>query len=114
LTRLASELGLRVTAGARPANAVQVRAPRVALYDRYGGMMPAGWTRLVLETFEFPYENVYPQTLDAGNLNAKYDVIVFVDGAIGNLGGGGGRGGRGGGGGGGGGRGAGAGPTIPA
>jgi hypothetical protein len=25
---------------------------------------------------------VFPQTLDAGNLNAKYDVLVFVDGGI--------------------------------
>jgi hypothetical protein len=71
-------------------------------------MMPAGWTRLVLENFEFPYENVYPQMLDAGNLNARFDAIVFVDGAL-SLGGG----GRGGGGGGGGGGGRGGGAAVP-
>src|SRR5205823_3354303 len=31
---------------------------------------------------EFPFEVVYPQGLDAGNLNAKYDVLVFVDSGI--------------------------------
>jgi hypothetical protein len=44
--------------------------------------MPSGWTRWLFEQFEFPFEVVYPQTLDAGNLNAKFDVLVFVDGGI--------------------------------
>lgn len=94
----AKTLGLRVATGARPANLVEIKAPRVALFDRYGGMMPAGWTRYVLEHFEVPYKNVYPQEVDAGGLNAKFDVLIFVDGAIPGAGGGG-RGGRGGGGG---------------
>ncbi len=44
--------------------------------------MPSGWTRWFFEQYEFPFEVVYPQTLDAGNLQAKFDVLVFVDGAI--------------------------------
>jgi hypothetical protein len=44
--------------------------------------MPSGWTRWLFEQFEFPFEVVYPQTLDAGNLNAKFDVLVFVTGGI--------------------------------
>ena len=47
---------------------------------RYGGSMPSGWTRLILEQFEFPFEVVYPKALDAGNLSAKYDVIIFPSG----------------------------------
>ncbi len=50
--------------------------------------MPSGWTRWLFEQFEFPFELVYPQELDAGNLNANYDVLVFVDGAIPRAGGG--------------------------
>jgi hypothetical protein len=79
-----------------------VRAPRIALWDQYGGSMESGWTRWVLEQFEFPFTRIYAPELDAGNLNAKYDAIVFVSGAIpgvpsatGQAGGG--RGGRGGG-----------------
>src|SRR4029079_11297042 len=77
-----------------------VRAPRIALWDQYGGSMESGWTRWILEQFEFPFTRVYAPELDAGNLNAKYDVLVFLTGAIPgvpSLGGGGGRGGRGGG-----------------
>ena len=44
--------------------------------------MPSGWVRWMFEQqFQFPtFEVVYPPQLDAGNLRAKYDVIVFVDG----------------------------------
>src|SRR5205823_4995216 len=60
--------------------------------------MPSGWTRWIFEQYEFPFEVVFPQTLDAGNLNAKFDVLVFVDGGIpardGAAGGGGGFGGQ--------------------
>jgi hypothetical protein len=62
--------------------------------------MPSGWTRFILEQFEFPYEVVYPKALDAGNLAAKYDVIIFPSGVgpgpAGVRGGGGGRGAAGG------------------
>ncbi len=68
---------------------------RIALYDTYGGSMPSGHTRWLLEQFEFPFEVVYPQTLDAGNLISKYDVIVLPSGAVPSR-----EGGRGGGGGG--------------
>lgn len=85
LQTLAAETGVSfegVSSG-RPAPARPVRPVRIGLWDRYGGSMPSGWLRLVLEQFEFPYEVVYPQQLDAGNLAARFDVIVFVDGAFG-------------------------------
>src|SRR3990172_1059405 len=44
--------------------------------------MPSGWTRWILEQFEFPFERVFAPELDRGNLNAKFDVLVFVTGAI--------------------------------
>jgi hypothetical protein len=79
--RAARELGLSFGAGSA-AGTTPVRPMRIALWDRYGGSMPSGWTRWLLEQYEFPFEVVYPQQLDAGNLNAKYDVLLFVDGAI--------------------------------
>jgi hypothetical protein len=76
----------------------RLKAPRIGLWDQYGGSMESGWTRWILEQFEFPFTRVYAPELDAGNLNTKYDVLVFVSGAIPAMsaaGGGGGRGGRG-------------------
>jgi hypothetical protein len=62
--------------------------------------MSAGWMRWVLEQFEFKFDRVFAPQLDAGNLNAKYDVLLFATGALPGSGGGGGRGGGGGAGGG--------------
>ena len=97
----AKDIGLSfdATSDAPSAGAVKLSAQRVGLWDQYGGSMPSGHTRWLLEQFEFPFSVVFPQELDAGNLRQKYDVIVFVTGAIPSAGGGGGgRGGRGGGG----------------
>ena len=79
--RAARELGLAFTAG-DATGATPVKSLRVGLWDRFGGSMPSGWTRWLLEQYEFQFSVVYPQELDAGNLNAKYDALVFVDGAI--------------------------------
>ncbi len=51
---------------------------RVAMYQRYGGgNIDEGWTRLVLEQFNFPYTSIFDPEIKAGNLNAKYDVLVI-------------------------------------
>ena len=72
-----------VPAGSIPAGGMMKLKPvRIGLWDQYGGSMPSGWTRWIFEQYEFPFEVVFPKTLDQGNLNAKYDVLVFVDGAI--------------------------------
>ena len=75
---------------------MKLKPIRIGLYDSYGGSMPSGWTRWLFEQYEFPFEVVFPGTLDAGDLKSKFDVIVFTDGAI-RRGGAGGRGGGGGG-----------------
>jgi Zinc carboxypeptidase len=82
--KLAADKGLTFDAvPSRPAGeAMKLKPVRIGLWDQYGGSMPSGWTRWLFEQYEFPFEVVFPGTLDAGNLGAKYDVLVFVDGAI--------------------------------
>jgi hypothetical protein len=84
LDKTAAEFGFNVQAVAKipPGDAVKLAPTRIALWDRFGGSMPSGWTRYIFDQFEFPYEVVYPKTLDEGNLRAKYDVIIFVGGAV--------------------------------
>jgi hypothetical protein len=95
LERGARELGVPAQAVAKaPAGeALKLKPIRIGLYDQYGGIMPSGWTRWIFEQYEFPFEVVYPTTLDAGGLNDKFDVLVFTDGAFRRAG----QGGRGGG-----------------
>jgi hypothetical protein len=101
LVKVATELGVNFDmppSGLDTTSAIRLRRLRIALADQYGGSMPSGWTRWLLEQYEFPFEVVFPKTIDAGNLSSKYDVIIFPSG-VGPAapGAGGGRGGRGGG-----------------
>ncbi|HSA55703.1 MAG TPA: M14 metallopeptidase family protein [Gemmatimonadaceae bacterium] len=68
---------------------------RIALYKGGPGNMDQGWTEWLLDTWGFAYTLIGPADLQAGNLGARFDVIVM---ASQNLLPGGGRGGRGGGG----------------
>jgi len=78
-----TEIFLRCNSAKAPSGeAFKIQPVRIGLYDQYGGMMPSGWTRWLFEQFEFPFEIVYPTTLDAGNLRSKFDVLVFADGAM--------------------------------
>jgi hypothetical protein len=84
LDKAAADLGLNFTAvSQRPSGAThRLTRPRIGLWDQYGGSMPSGWTRWLLEQYEFDFERVFPATLDAGNLKSKFDVIIFPDGGI--------------------------------
>jgi zinc carboxypeptidase len=101
LQKIAADRGVNfaVPSGTVRLPEAKLGTPRVGLWDQYGGSMTAGWTRWILEQFEFPFDRVFAPQLDAGNLNAKYDTLIFVEGGIPavNAGRGGGAGGRGGG-----------------
>lgn len=92
LDKASKELGVDVISLAkRPSGALVKVAPmRIALWDTYGGSMPSGWVRWLMEQYHFPTKQIYAQDIDAGDLKKKYDVIVFVTRAIpapGNAGG---------------------------
>ncbi len=91
LQKFTAELGLNFEAAtAKPMGELfKLKQPRIALFDHYGGSMPSGWTRWLLEQFEIPFTVVYPQTLDAGDLKSKFDVLIFVTDSIPGQGGGG-------------------------
>jgi hypothetical protein len=83
LAKAASLLNVSALAASnKPKNTTPVKPARIALWDVYGGSMPSGWTRWLMEQYHFPFKQVYAQEFDAGNLKDKYDVIVFVGGAI--------------------------------
>jgi hypothetical protein len=79
LDRAARDVGLTFTGVAEaPAGpSLRLRPVRIGLWDRYGGSSSSGWTRWLFERFEFPFERVYAQTLDAGDLARRFDVIIL-------------------------------------
>jgi hypothetical protein len=85
-----------------------VKRLRIGMYQRYsGGNMDEGWTRWIMEQFQFPAVPLLDPEIKKGDLNSKFDVIVFPEDSTAMItgeaaaGAAGGRGGRGGGGGGG-------------
>lgn len=83
IDKAAKELGVdfQGTTSRVGADATKLKPERVALWDMYGGSMPSGHIRWLLEQFEFPFTVVYPQDIDAG-LENKYDVVILPTGAI--------------------------------
>lgn len=59
-----------------------VQAPRVALWDRFGGSMESGWTRFVLETMGVNYDVLFAPDLDSPSWKDKYDILLLPAGAI--------------------------------
>ena len=82
LEKAAKEYGIKAVPASKPQTTNKVKASRIALFDYYGGSMPSGWVRWMLEQYDFPFEVVYPQEIDKGDLNKKYDVILFIGSGI--------------------------------
>ena len=94
------ELGVNVEMTSLADTHDKLSIPRIALWDTTTGSMPSGWTRFLLERFEFPYTIVCGDGFDDTGLRSKYDVIILPSGgsirgaaAVGGRGGGGGGGG---------------------
>jgi len=82
--KLAEETGLNFDAvSEQPSGeALRLKPQRIGIVDVYGGSMPSGWVQWLCGQYGFSYEVVYPQTLDAGNLAARFDTLILEDGIL--------------------------------
>lgn len=79
LETAAKEYGVKpVAVRSQPTGSMEVKPARIGLFDVYGGSMPSGWVRWMMEQFHFPYELVFAKEIDGGDLNQKFDVLVFI------------------------------------
>ena len=58
---------------------LKLQPVRLGLYKSWTASMDEGWTRWVLEQFDFSFNSVFDAEIRKGNLNRKYDVIIFPD-----------------------------------
>lgn len=78
LSNIAAETGVDFTAAPSGVDARAVKRQRIGMYQRYyGGNMPEGWNRLVLEQFNFKYKSLFDAEITKGNLIRKFDVIIL-------------------------------------
>ncbi|HUI56478.1 MAG TPA: M14 metallopeptidase family protein [Bryobacteraceae bacterium] len=57
----------------------ELARPRVGLYQPWQSNMDEGWTRWLLEHFGFAYTGLRNKDIQAGELRAKFDVLIFAD-----------------------------------
>ena len=77
LVKTASDLGVTFHGVEGKSTLIEVKKPRIGLYQRYyGGNADEGWTRLVLEQFGFGYETLMDSGVD-DELSKRLDVIVL-------------------------------------
>jgi hypothetical protein len=90
IEQVAKDFGLVVKAATEPKNGTANReprienlvfhAPRVAMYQPWtGGNMDEGWTRWVLEQYEFNLTSIHNADIRAGKLRQKFDAIIIAD-----------------------------------
>ena len=82
LDAVAADLGLQIKAAeaAAPAGALALKAPRIGMYSPWtGGNMDEGWTRWVLEQYEFNLTTMHNADFRGAKLRDKYDAIILPD-----------------------------------
>ena len=60
-------------------NLTVVKKPRIGLYKSFEPSMDEGWTRWLLEDFEFQFRAVSNPDVNLGSLRQRFDVIIFPD-----------------------------------
>ena len=74
---LVSDLGLRTDRAG--ATGTRFARPRVGLYRPWNPSMDEGWTRWLLEAYDFEFSSLRNADVLAGDLRDRYDVIIVAD-----------------------------------
>ncbi len=68
------------TTGGKPSTeTMDIKPPKVALYQSYTASSDEGWTRWIFERYDFPYTTIHDADIRAGELGKRFDVLVIPD-----------------------------------
>jgi hypothetical protein len=59
--------------------ALELRLPRIALYQSWNPAMDEGWTRWLFDQNQIPYTRVVDADMRKGDLNDRFDVLILPD-----------------------------------
>ena len=79
---MVDSLALRATRG--PAG-IRLTRPRIGLYRPWRASMDEGWTRWLLERYDFEFASLRNADVLAGGLRGRYDVIIIPDMSAGTI-----------------------------
>ncbi|WP_081933537.1 M14 family metallopeptidase [Shewanella mangrovi] len=75
----AKQVAVAVKATSKVPKADKLTAARVGLYRPWKPSMDEGWTRWLMEQYQFPLTTLHNADVKAGNLADKVDVIILPD-----------------------------------
>ncbi len=83
LAQTAAKLPINVRVASDPpaGPALEVKLPRIALYQSWIPSMDEGWTRYIFDQNGIPYTRVVDADIRKGHLNNRFDVVLIPDNA---------------------------------
>ena len=82
LNKAAQNLNVNIaltTVGANNGNIQKLQRPRVGIYRSFVPTADEGWTRFVLDEFEFEYKTLEDHDLRRGEFITQFDALIFPD-----------------------------------
>ncbi|HWR50694.1 MAG TPA: M14 metallopeptidase family protein [Bryobacteraceae bacterium] len=63
----------------------EIRKPRVAVYEPWGGNMDSGWTQWLLDAFKVPYTVVRNEDMRLPDLRQRFDAIILASQSVASI-----------------------------
>ena len=68
-----------VTLPSTPAHVVPIKKAKIGLYRPWNPSIDEGWTRWILENYNYDAKSIYNADMRSGGLRSRYDVIILPD-----------------------------------
>jgi hypothetical protein len=68
-----------VSVGSAPAHEIPIKRAKVGLYRPWNASIDEGWTRWILENYNYDSKSIYNAEMRSGDLRSRYDVIILPD-----------------------------------
>ena len=76
---LVRKFSIDAVATPAPAHAIALKQARIGLYRPWNPSIDEGWTRWILENYQFPAKSLYNADIRSAGLRDRYDVIILPD-----------------------------------
>jgi hypothetical protein len=79
LDTLARKFSVDAIAATAPEHKIPLKKARIGLYRPWAASIDEGWTRWILENYDYKAQSLYNADIRAAGLRSRYDVIILPD-----------------------------------
>ncbi len=76
---MAKRFGVGAVGSAKPEHTTALKRARVGLYRPWAASIDEGWTRWILENYDYKPKSIYNADIRSAGLRSRYDVIIIAD-----------------------------------